>query len=117
MTIRKLHEKESFIAISFSYSLIATTLCLFASAFGIFRLSALLDHWPILLVIGVLGTLYQGLYTLALRFETASRLAPLLYLSVIASFALGYFAFSETLTLSNAMGALIVMGSLIALMR
>lgn len=117
MTIRKLHERESFIAISFSYSLIATTLCLFAAVFGIFRFSALLDHWPILLVIGILGTLYQGLYTLALRFEKASKLAPLLYLSVLASFALGYFTFGEVITMTNALGALVVIISLIVLIR
>ncbi len=117
MTIRKLHERESFIAISFSYSLIATTLCLFASVFGIFRFSALLSNWPILLVIGILGTLYQGLYTLALRFEKASRLAPLLYLSVIASFALGYFEFGERITVINSFGATLVMVSLIMLMK
>jgi drug/metabolite transporter (DMT)-like permease len=115
MTIRKLHERESFITISFSYSIIATALCLLAAPLGTFRPGVFVAHWDILLWVGVLGTFYQGLYTLALRFEKASRLAPLLYLSVLTSFVLGFFAFNETITAINSIGAVLVSVSLIIL--
>lgn len=117
MTIRKLHESESFITISFTYSIIATSLCLFAAPLGTFRLSVLTNNWMILLAVGVLGTLYQGLYTLALRFEKASRLAPLLYLSVLTSFALGYFQFGESISTTNAAGVILVSSALILLVK
>ncbi|MDH4415157.1 MAG: DMT family transporter [Rhizobium sp.] len=74
-------------------------------------------EWFLLVVIGIVGTLGQYLFTLAFRVAEASALAPLEFTRLLIAIVLGYFVFSEIPELSTMLGAMIVMGSTIYTVR
>jgi drug/metabolite transporter (DMT)-like permease len=112
MTIRRLHREMSFLAISFSYSLIATLICIVWALVVQFDFMSLKEPFFILLGIGIFGTVYQGVYTLALRYDDASRLAPLLYFSVVLAFVTGWVFFDEAIGMKNIVGSTIIVGAI-----
>lgn len=115
MAIRTLHRELSFIAISFSYSFISLLICVIWAVMVGYDARPLLDHFSIFLGIGLLGTAYQGFYTLGLRYAEASRLAPILYASVVLSFIAGWIFFGESVQLIEGVGSLLIVASILFL--
>lgn len=73
--------------------------------------------WPLLVVIGMLGTLGQYLWTHALRLAEASTLAPLSYLQLVIVSALAWLLFDERVDAWTAAGAAIVIGASLYIAR
>lgn len=73
--------------------------------------------WPLLIVIGVLGTLGQYFWTHALRLGEASTLAPFSYLQLIVVSLLAWWLFDEALDRYTALGAAIVIGASLYIAR
>lgn len=75
------------------------------------------EEWVLLVVIGIVGTLGQYLFTLAFRVAEASALAPLEFTRLLIAIILGFLVFSEIPEMSTMLGAVIVMGSTIYTVR
>jgi drug/metabolite transporter (DMT)-like permease len=73
--------------------------------------------WPLLVVIGMLGTLGQYLWTHALRLAEASTLAPLSYLQLVIVSVLAWLLFDERVDGWTAAGAAIVIGASLYIAR
>jgi len=73
--------------------------------------------WPVLIVIGVLGTLGQYFWTHALRLADASTLAPFSYLQLVIVSVLAWLVFNETLDRYTVLGAAIVVGASLYIAR
>ncbi|MEO5626767.1 MAG: DMT family transporter, partial [Dokdonella sp.] len=73
--------------------------------------------WPLLMMLGVLGTLGQYFWTHALRLGEASTLAPFSYLQLILVSLLAWWLFDEPLDRYTALGATIVIGASLYIAR
>ena len=73
--------------------------------------------WPLLVVLGVLGTLGQYFWTHALRLAEASTLAPFSYLQLVIVSALAWLVFGEAVDGWTAVGAAIVIGASLYIAR
>lgn len=73
--------------------------------------------WPLLVVLGVLGTLGQYFWTHALRLGEASTLAPFSYLQLIVVSVLAWWLFDEALDRYTVLGAAIVIGASLYIAR
>jgi drug/metabolite transporter (DMT)-like permease len=71
------------------------------------------DEWMLLLMIGVVGAVGQWLMTKAYQMGDAAALAPLDFFRLITSTIVGYVVFSESLSLSTAIGSMIVVAAVI----
>lgn len=115
VSIRHLHQTDSFWTMSFYFMAVAAAL----------SLVPMLATWRtpdaaqflLLVVSGIFGTMGQLLMTYAYKHEEASWVAPFTYSGVLFSFLLGIFLFGERLDWGSALGSLIIMGSSIALIR
>ena len=75
------------------------------------------SQWPVLVVIGILGTLGQYFWTHALRLADASTLAPFSYLQLVIVSILAWLVFDETLDRYTVLGAVIVIGASLYIAR
>jgi drug/metabolite transporter (DMT)-like permease len=73
--------------------------------------------WPLLVAIGVLGTLGQYFWTHALKLADASTLAPFSYLQLVIVSVLAWLVFDEAVDGWTAAGALIVIGASLYIAR
>jgi drug/metabolite transporter (DMT)-like permease len=73
--------------------------------------------WPLLVALGVLGTLGQYFWTHALKLADASTLAPFSYLQLVIVSVLAWIVFGETLDRWTVIGALIVIGASLYIAR
>jgi drug/metabolite transporter (DMT)-like permease len=71
------------------------------------------DEWLLLLMIGVVGAVGQWLMTKAYQMGDAAALAPLDFFRLITSTIVGYVVFSESLSLSTAIGSIIVVAAVV----
>jgi drug/metabolite transporter (DMT)-like permease len=75
------------------------------------------DLWPWLVLTGALGTGGQYFWTHALRIADASTLAPFSYLQLLIVAALAWLLFGEDVDRYTALGAAIVIGTSLYIMR
>lgn len=75
------------------------------------------SEWGLLAIGGGFGTLAHLLLIKAFRIAPTSVVSPMIYSQIISAGLIGYFAFGEVATLSTLIGATIVAGSGIALLR
>jgi drug/metabolite transporter (DMT)-like permease len=75
------------------------------------------DLWPWLILAGVLGTGGQYFWTHALRIADASTLAPFSYLQLLIVAALAWLLFGEGVDRFTALGAAIIIGTSLYIMR
>jgi drug/metabolite transporter (DMT)-like permease len=73
--------------------------------------------WPLLIVIGMLGTLGQYVWTHALRLADASTLAPFSYLQLVIVSVFAWVLFDERLDHYTVLGAAIVIGASLYIAR
>jgi drug/metabolite transporter (DMT)-like permease len=73
--------------------------------------------WPLLVALGVLGTLGQYFWTHALKLADASTLAPFSYLQLVIVSVLAWIVFDEAVDGWTAAGALIVIGASLYIAR
>lgn len=73
--------------------------------------------WPLLVVVGLLGTAGQYTWTQALRLADASTLAPFSYLQLVFVAACAWLAFDETPDRWTTLGAVIVVGASLYIAR
>lgn len=73
--------------------------------------------WPLLVVLGVLGTLGQYFWTHAIRLAEASTLAPFSYLQLVVVSVLAWLVFDEAIDAWTAVGAAIVIGASLYIAR
>ncbi len=111
--IKTMAGAERTIAIVFYFSLTATLLSFLTLPWGWVRPTA----WEATLLItaGMVGGVGQILLTSAYRDADASVLAPFTYVSMIWSLLIGYLVFAEVPTLQMLGGAVLVMGSGLAI--
>jgi len=111
--IKTMAGAERTIAIVFYFSLTATLLSFLNLPWGWVRPTA----WEATLLItaGMVGGVGQILLTSAYRDADASVLAPFTYVSMIWSLLIGYLVFAEVPTLQMLGGAVLVMGSGLAI--
>ena len=108
LTVKALHKTESSLTIIWCFGFYTSVLSI--AFFGhLFRYPTL-DELPLILGIGVFGTLGQLLFTESFRFASASVVQPYLFLQVVAAAALGWFFFGEVPDTASIIGAIIVIG-------
>lgn len=83
LAVRASHKKATSEQISFYYLLHATVIGLMMAAFDWQWPSA--KMWPVVIAIGVTGTIYQQMLVYALRFAHASLVSPIMYSSILFS--------------------------------
>jgi len=109
--IRYLNAREHFATIIFYFMLISALVSL------LFVLDWRLPSavgWLYLVGVGVLGLLGQYTFTIALKTEEASLIAPFRYLELVWALFFGYFLFSETYSWLPFVGiAMILLGMIL----
>lgn len=75
------------------------------------------ELWPLLVVVGMLGTAGQYCWTHALKLADASTLAPFSYLQLVFVAVLAWLLFGETPDRYTALGAAIVIGASLYIAR
>ena len=101
--IKKLMHSESPVTVMFYFGL-ATTLITGVPAAWYWTTPSLAE-WPMLLVMGALGTAAQGMMVMSYQMTDATVLAPFDYLQLIFASILGYLVFSELPTVWTICGA------------
>lgn len=111
--IKSMAGAERTVAIVFYFSLTAALLSFLTLPWGWVRPTA----WEttLLILAGMVGGVGQILLTAAYRDADASVLAPFTYVSMIWSLLIGYLVFAEVPTLQMLGGAVLVMGSGLAI--
>jgi len=75
-----------------------------------------IEHWPYFLGLGVVSIISHFLSIAAFRYAQASTLAPLVYLELVSSAAIGFFIFGDMPSTHVWIGAaIIVVGGLVLL--
>lgn len=69
------------------------------------------EHWPLLAVVGVTGTIGQFLMVGAFQVAEASALAPVDYVRLVFAVLAGYFLFAEIPDMWTWIGSAIIIGS------
>jgi drug/metabolite transporter (DMT)-like permease len=75
------------------------------------------DHWPLVVLIGLLGGCAQILLTLGYRHAPASIIAPFEYMALIYGFLFGFAFFDEVPDAALILGGVIVVGSGLYILR
>ena len=115
VTMKRLAETERPEAILFWFSIFASALA-FGPALFVWRWPEPW-LWPVLLAMGLLGTLGQYLIVRAYRIAEATAVDPVDYTRLVFAAAVGVFAFGESLTMSTAAGAALIVLSTFYLAR
>lgn len=111
--IKSMAGGERTITIVFYFSLTATVASLLTIPWGWVMPTP--TEFALLLSAGALGAVGQLMLTGAYRHADASVLAPFTYVSIIWSLLIGYLVFAELPTMPMLAGALLVMGSGVAI--
>jgi drug/metabolite transporter (DMT)-like permease len=75
------------------------------------------EHWPLVVLIGVLGGCAQILLTVGYRHAPASIIAPFEYMALIYGFLFGFAVFGEIPDAALILGGILVVGSGLYILR
>jgi drug/metabolite transporter (DMT)-like permease len=115
VSIRRLHQTDSFWTMAFYFMATSAVLSLPPMLLTWKNPSA--REWLMLICCGIFGTLGQLLMTYAYKHEEASWVAPFAYAGVLFSFVLGVIFFSEVPDLYTLVGGILTIASGIALLH
>lgn len=113
--IRRLSGRDSPYVIIFWFTMAGSLITLFP-ALAVWVMPQP-DDWPLLVVIGFIGLIGQGAFTLAFSSGESSAIAPFDYMRLIFAGLLGYLFFAEVPDLWSLVGAAIIIGSTFYIMR
>ena len=114
MFLRRMSGSEPVLTITFYFFLTSSSVGLLSGFFDPWLMPDT-SQWIVLLMIGCFGVLGQLLMTYSYRYAEASMLAPLDYVTLLVSVAIGYYVFSEVPVVFTWVGAplVIVAGGII----
>lgn len=111
VSIRHLHQTDTFWTMAFYFMLIASILSFFPMLQAWQTPNS--TEWLLLIFIGILGIFGQLLMTYSYKLQEASKLAPFAYFGVIFSFLWGFLFFGEKPSELTLLGAsLVVLGGM-----
>lgn len=115
LTIKKLHQTESFATIVFNFALfsVVVTLLIFYREFQVPQLQQALA----LLALGVCGTIAQVFLTYAYKYERASVVSPYSYSAVLYALLFGLIFWGEMPDLLSFLGMVVVVASGIGILK
>jgi drug/metabolite transporter (DMT)-like permease len=113
--IRKLHQTEEVLTIVAAFGFYGALLL--ALAFGRIFIAPTPIEWLLLLGIGITGTFGQLCYTRAYSFAPASHVQPFQYVEVLVAVLIGLLFWGEIPDVSMTIGAMMIVGCGLALMR
>ncbi len=108
VSIRHLHQTDSFWTMAFYFMLVSTVMSFFPMCQS--WQTPDFKEWTLLISIGVLGTLGQLFMTYAYKHQAASWLAPFAYFGVIFNFIWGFLFFEEKPSSLTLIGAVLTLG-------
>jgi drug/metabolite transporter (DMT)-like permease len=110
MFLRRMSGREHVLTITFYFFLTSSSVGLLSALFGGWPMPTT-SQWLVLLLIGVFGVGGQLLMTYSYRHAEASMLAPLDYVNLLVSVAIGFYVFAEIPHVSTWVGAPLVMAA------
>ena len=107
--IRKMGNTENSVTIVFYFGLISSLLSMIPLMWS--WQIPLSHHWPLILAMGLVGTLGQLALTKAYRIANPGQIGPYVYSSVVYGAALGWFIWGETLLMSTIIGSALIIAA------
>ena len=79
--------------------------------------AAISQDWPLAALVGLLGTIGQYVLSYAVRAAPAARIGTMEYSSIVWAAAIGFFAFGEVPSFSTLVGAALIVGASLFMLR